>query len=430
MYRLSRTLLAAVLSLTCLPAPAHPEEVTPERMKAALAALEPLAEQTLKRTGVPGMAVAVVHRDEVVYLRGFGVRDAAGDDPIDPDTVFQVASVSKPITTTVLAALVGEGVIRWDDRVTDHLPGFRLADPWVTSEVTIRDMLCHRSGLPDHAGDLLEDIGYGRDAVLHRLRYLRLDSSLRAEYAYTNFGFTAGAVAAAAAAGKTWEELAEEKLFRPAGMKSSSFRHADFAKAPNRALPHIRVGGKWVGEDRRRPDAQAPAGGASSSARDMARWVRLLLAGGKLDGRPIIPAGPLAETHRPQVISGYDADTRQVALYGLGWNVRYDEKGRLFWNHSGAFYLGVRSEVSLLPAEQVGIVVLSNAAPTGIPEGMTMNFFDLLLYGKPRRDWGEFADQKFQEIVDQDLAKLTDYSEPPADPSPPLPDEAYLGRYH
>src|SRR5262249_22320370 len=123
-------------------------DVTPEQVRAALPKLEALAEETLKKTGVPGMAVVVVHRDEVVFLKGFGVREAGTDKRVDADTVFQLASMSKPIASTVLAALVGEGLIGWDDRLIDHLPGFRLSDPWVTSEVTIRDMLCHRSGLP------------------------------------------------------------------------------------------------------------------------------------------------------------------------------------------------------------------------------------------------------------------------------------------
>jgi Beta-lactamase class C and other penicillin binding proteins len=153
---------AVFLFLPPLAARAGPvPAVTPEKVKAALPGLEKLADQTLKKTGVPGMAVAVVYRDKVVYLKGFGVRKAGEEGPVDADTVFQLASVSKPIATTVLAALVGKGIIHWDDRVIDHDGDFRLYDPWVTREVTFRDLLCHRSGLPGHAGDLLEDLGTG-----------------------------------------------------------------------------------------------------------------------------------------------------------------------------------------------------------------------------------------------------------------------------
>jgi CubicO group peptidase (beta-lactamase class C family) len=237
-----------------------------EKVKAALPALERLAHQTLKKTGVPGMAIAVVHRDEVIYLKGFGVRQAGKEGPVDADTVFQLASVSKPIATTVLAALVGEKRIGWDERVIDHDPGFRLCDPCVTRVVTFRDLLCHRSGLPAHAGDLLEDLGYGRAEVLRRLRYLKPASSFRSRHAYTNFAFTQAGVAAARAAGKAWEELSALKLYRPLGMKSTSSRFADYVAARNRALLHVRVGGRWAARYVRDPDAQSPAGSAPTPA--------------------------------------------------------------------------------------------------------------------------------------------------------------------
>jgi len=231
----------AFLFLLPLAVQAGPAPVaTPEKVKGALAELEKFADQTLKKTGVPGMAIAVVFQDEVVYLKGFGVRQTGKEEPVDADTVFQLASVSKPIATTVLAALVGEGVIHWDDRVIDHDGGFRLYDPWVTREVTFRDLLCHRSGLPAHAGDLLEDLGYGRAEVLHRLRYLKPGSSFRSRNDYTNFAFTEAGIAGARAAGKTWEELSADKLYRPLGMTSTSSRFADYAAAKNRAL--LRVG--------------------------------------------------------------------------------------------------------------------------------------------------------------------------------------------
>ncbi|HEY8289515.1 MAG TPA: serine hydrolase domain-containing protein, partial [Acetobacteraceae bacterium] len=173
----------------------------------ALRKLDGLIEDTMKRTGVPGMAVAVVSNDAVVYMQGFGVREAGKPEPVDADTVFQLASVSKPIASTVMASLADDKVIRWDDPIVRHDPGFALHDAWVTSEVTLRDMFCHRSGLADHAGDTLEDIGFDRAEVLHRLRYMRPGSSFRSHYAYTNFGLTAAAVAAAKSTGKSWEDL-------------------------------------------------------------------------------------------------------------------------------------------------------------------------------------------------------------------------------
>ena len=246
--------------------------VTLQRVQSAIKRIEALANDTLKSTGVPGIAIAIVHQDQMVYQQGFGVREAGKPQRIDPQTVFQVASMSKPIASTVLAALVGEGRITWDDRVIDHDPGFRMYDPYVTRELRLRDLLCHRSGLPDHCGDLLEDLGYDRQEILRRLRFQPPDSSFRTHYAYTNFGYSEAGYAAALAGGTTWEDLAAKKLFVPLGMTNTSYRFADYAKAENRALLHVRVGGKWTAKNTRQPDAQAPAGGASSTLNDLVAW--------------------------------------------------------------------------------------------------------------------------------------------------------------
>jgi CubicO group peptidase (beta-lactamase class C family) len=402
--------------------------VTPEKVKAALPELEKLADQTLQKTGVPGMAVAVVYRDEVVYLKGFGVRKAGEKGPVDADTVFQLASVSKPIATTVLAALVGKGIIHWDDPVIDHDGDFRLYDPWVTRAVTFRDLLCHRSGLPAHAGDLLEDLGYGRAEILHRLRYVKPASSFRSRHAYTNFAFTEAGVAGARAAGKTWEELSADKLYRPLGMKSTSSRFADYAAAKNRAVLHVRVEGRWVAKHVRDPDAQSPAGGVSSTARDLAQWMRVQLAGGRYGGEQLIPADALGETHRPQIVSRppENPSTDRAGYYGLGWNVNYDDEGRIRLGHSGAFDLGAATVVSLLPSEKLGIVVLTNAAPIGVPEAVSAGYFDLVRNGKVERDWLKL----FAELIQSAADATTNYSKPPSKPSPPLPFEAYVGIYH
>lgn len=405
-------------------------EVTQEKVTEVLPKLEKLAGQTLKQTGVPGMAIVVVYKDKVVYLKGFGVRQEGTDTPITADTVFQLASVSKPFTSTVLAALVGEGVIDWDDPVIKHYPDFRLYVPWVTQQLTLRDLLCHRSGLPDFAGDLLEDMGYSREEILHRLRFLKPATSFRSHYAYTNFGYTVAAVAAAKAAGKSWEDLVTDKLYKPLGMKSSSSRFKDFEAAKNRASLHVRVDGQWVAKYFRNPQAQSPAGGACSTARDIAQWMRLQLAGGNFEGKQIIAAQALAETHRPQIVSGFNPKTNRASFYGLGWNVSYDDQGRVFWRHSGAFFLGMRTEVALLPAEEIGIAVLSNASPTGIPEGMNQSFFELLLKGKLEKDWIKLANLMFEEMVKSSVGYVTDYAKPPARISPALPFEAYAGTYH
>jgi CubicO group peptidase (beta-lactamase class C family) len=164
-------LLAPALGLAAPAAFARRTAAPADAVAMRLPALDRIVADTLRKTGVPGMAVAVVSHDRVVYLKGFGVRRAGETGLVDPDTVFPLASLSKPLATTVIAGLVGDGIVAFDDKVVRHEPDFALSDPWVTREITLRDLLCHRSGLPDHAGDLLEDIGYPRAEVLHRLRY-------------------------------------------------------------------------------------------------------------------------------------------------------------------------------------------------------------------------------------------------------------------
>lgn len=423
---LSLVILLALLAFPRLASAAAPA-VTPEQVKSALPALEQYADQVLKGTGVPGCVVAVVFRDEVIYLKGFGVREIGKPDPVDGNTVFPLASVSKPIATTVVAALVGEGKIGWDDRVIDHDPGFRLLDPWVTRNLALRDLLCHRSGLPDHAGDLLEDMGYDRAEVLRRLRYLPAAYPFRAGYEYTNFGFSEAGFAAARTAGTNWEDLCAEKLYRPLGMTSTSSRHANFVAAKNRVRLHVRVDGKYVAKYDREPDAQSPAGGVSSSGSDLAKWVRLQLAAGKFAGKPIIPGAALNETHRPQVIRQPPKNpaTDRAGFYALGWNVSYDDQARVHLNHSGAFDLGASTCVTLLPGEQLGILALTNAAPIGVPEAICLSFVDLVLAGKIERDWLKIIGNAFKEME----GKPKDYSKPPAQPTPPLPASAYTGVY-
>jgi CubicO group peptidase (beta-lactamase class C family) len=391
--------------------------------------LESLAADTLKQTGVPGIAIAIVHQDEVVYKQGFGVREVGKPENIDADTVFQLASMSKPITSTIIAALVGEKTVSWDDRVTDHDPAFRLADPYATRELQLRDLLCHRSGLPDHCGDLLEDIGYDRKEILRRLRYQPLAASLRAQYAYTNFGFSEAAYAVALANETSWEDLAAQKLFKPLQMKSTSYRFADYAQAKNRALLHVRVNGKWTAKNTRQPDAQAPAGGVSSSLNDLVSWMRLQLNNGSFEGQEIVASAALAETHAPQIVTGFAPDRGAISSYGLGWNVSVERGGRAFCKHSGAFFLGMRTEIALLPAEKLAIVVLSNAAPTGVPEGLTESFFDLVLDGHLQRDWVEFANRMFDEEVQRELSQEHDYTHSPKRPDPPLELKQYAGKY-
>jgi CubicO group peptidase (beta-lactamase class C family) len=405
--------------------------VTPGKIRAALADLDKQAARALRETGVPGLAIAVVYRDKVVYLKGFGVRESGKSSPVTPDTVFQLASVSKPIASTVIASLVGEGVVSWDDSVVKHTPEFQLGEPYAAQKVTIRDLLCHRSGLPDHIGDVLEDQGCSREEVLHRLRYVSTGNRFRSEYAYTNFGYTAAAIAAARAAGKSWEDLSADRLYRPLGMTSTSSRYADFVAARNRVVGHVQENGRWIAKYRRDPDAQSPAGGVSSSVRDLAQWMRLSLGNGKIDGKQIVGARALAETHRPQMMfpAREGAPPERVEFYGLGWNVSSDSRGRRRLGHSGGFALGAATAIYLVPSESLGIVALTNGSPIGVPEAICLSFLDMAQEGKVERDWLSFLQQAFKVANAPEYGTAVDYAKPPASPSPPMPPDAYAGTY-
>jgi CubicO group peptidase (beta-lactamase class C family) len=389
--------------------------------------LEEAINDGMRETGVPGVAVAVVHRDRVVYLKGFGIRKVGEKPVVGPDTVFQIASLSKPVSSTVVAGTMHDAN-DWNRRT--ELPGFALKDPWVSGHVTTADLFSHRSGLPDHAGDLLEDLGYDQSYILGHLRYEPL-GVFRASYAYTNFGLTAAAEAVAREHGTSWQKLSEDTLFKPAGMTRTSTEFSDFINSPDHAATHVKnPDGTWSPRDVRDPDAQAPAGGVSSTARDLARWMRLQLNGGTLDGKQIIPAAPLERTHLPSIVSAPKNAFGGTTFYGLGWNVRYDQAGRLQLDHSGAFDLGASTSVTLLPLAQLGIVVLTNGAPVGLADALAADFFDAAEHdGKLQYpDWLPLYAQVYAQALDTGRS-TTDYAHPPETAKPARAADTYTGTY-
>jgi CubicO group peptidase (beta-lactamase class C family) len=398
---------------------------------AALEHLDADVTSVMERSGVPGLAVAVVHDGEVVFAQGYGVRELGRPEPVDADTVFQLASVSKSVGSAVMASMVGDGVISWDEPVRSGDPGFTLSDPWVSEHVTYADLYAHRSGLPGHIGDVLEDVGYDRAEVIERLRDVPLDS-FRASYHYTNFGLTAAADAAATLAGTTWEQASEERLYEPLGMTSTSSTFEAFMARPNRASGHVPVAEdstEWrVTDEQREPDAQSPAGGVSSSVNDLARWMQLEIDGGSFDGEQVIDAEAIAETHVPQIVSRAPTGPNDRAgFYGLGFNVGYDAAGRVRLGHSGAFALGAGTAFAMYPGEGLGIVVLTNGAPLGIAEAVVETFTDRATTGEPSRDWLAFVHDYFAPMVFP--VAETDFDAPPADAAPSAPLSDYVGSY-
>ncbi|WP_104179216.1 serine hydrolase [Arthrobacter sp. B0490] len=394
----------------------------------AVDGLPGIVRSVMERTGIPGAAVAVVHDGETVFAEGYGVRKLGEEGAVDPDTVFQIASLSKPVGATVVAREVSQGLVEWTTPVADLLPGFGLEDPWVSSHATVGDFYAHRTGLPPAAGDLLEDIGYGRDYVIDHLRHQPLDP-FRASYGYANFGTTVGAEAVATAAGNEWETLSEEQLYRPLGMDSTSSRHADFLGRENRATLHAKVAeGTFEPLHERDADAQSPAGGVSSTVGDLAEWMKLILGSGTYDGRELVAEEDLLPAISAQSIASRPtAPDQRAGQYGFGFGVGVQPGGRVGLSHSGAFSLGAATTVVMLPSAGVGIVVLTNASPVGAPEAVAAAFLDEAQFGHATRDWVETygnATAGFSDPVG-DLAGRT----APADPVPARPLSAYTGEY-
>jgi CubicO group peptidase (beta-lactamase class C family) len=402
--------------------------IPPGQIDQAIASLDGLAADIMAHTGIPGMAIAVVRGGKTVYAKGFGVRQAGLPAPVDADTVFPLASISKSIGATVVAQQVGMKLVRWDTPVRTTLPWFSLADPFVTQNVTVGDLYSHRSGLPDHAGDKLEDLGYGRTEVLQRLRQVPL-SPFRSSYAYTNFGITAAAEAVANAAGVDWETLSEQVIYRPLGMESTSSRFTDFMARQNRVTPHVRTpNGAWVVGVGRNPDAQSAAGGVSASANDMARWLALVLGNGAYGGKQVVVADALLPAMSPQSISSPPSNTNaRAGFYGYGFGVGTSSAGRVVLSHSGAFALGASTNFTAIPSADIAITILTNAGPIGVPETVAAQFADLVQLGSLQQDWETLYRKALAPLM-APVGSLVDATRP-ANPAPPQASAIYTGTY-
>lgn len=407
--------------------------VTEERIDYAIGKVSDIVTEELDTSGIPGAAVAVVHDDEVAYSEGFGDRNAETGEPVDTGTVFPLASISKSVSATVVAAATAESEVNWSTPVQEHLPWFELSDPQISSMVTVGDLFAHRSGLPEHAGDELEDVRYDRLAILHGLRHLPLEG-FRDTYAYTNFGLTAGAEAVAAAAGMPWAELARERIFDPLDMIDTTYSHDNLLEHSNHAVGHVRGAGAsddaWVpASPGRDPDAQAPAGGLSSSVSEMARWMMMVLADGDdPGGSEIVPVEALREALTPQITSAPPtAAEDRTGSYGYGFTISDSSSGRVQWGHSGAFLLGAGTAMLMMPSLDLGIVTLTNASPVGAAETINARFADLAQYGDPTIDWSTRFGDAFAPMLDP-VGDLADQA-PPVSPADPRPLDELVGTY-
>ncbi len=403
-------------------------------MAARLVEIEEYATKASIDWKVPGFAMAIVKDDRVVLAKGYGVRELGKTPAVDENTLFAIASNSKAFTAAALAILIDEGMVKWDDKVTKYLPSFELYDPYVTRELTIRDLLSHRSGLATFGGDLLwYESEYSRDEILRRIRFLKPTSSFRSRFGYQNILFLAAGEVVAKVSGKSWDEFVKERFFAPLAMKRTVTSNAELLKSSNVAVPHNEVAGNNRVIRYGKVDNIGAAGGIKSSVADMTQWLRLQLGRGTHEGRKHFSSTASREMWTPHtVFNGISEQaekfnpTRHFNLYGLGW-ILSDYQGRLLVSHGGGLD-GMTSQVALMPEEKLGVVVLTNSE-SPLSTIVTNKVFDVFLGVRPR-DWNsEFlARAKDNEAARKAENRKLELSQVPQTKLS-LPLSAYIGHY-
>jgi CubicO group peptidase (beta-lactamase class C family) len=428
---LRRFLLVFLLAMICIQ-PLLAQSAPPADIDAYVG-------QVMKTFDVPGLSVAIVKDGKVVLAKGYGVRKLGSPTPVDENTLFGIGSNTKAFTTAALASLVDEGKISWDDRVYERLPGFQMYDPYVSHEMTIRDLLTHRSGMGLGEGDLLfwPHTTFTREDIIYRLRFMKPASSFRSRFAYDNLLYMTAGQIIPAVSGKSWDDYVRERILLPLGMKTTNLGNAEFKPGDNYAWPHSKVDGKLQTVGFVNLDNAGPAGSINSSAAEMAKWVLLQLNHGKFPGgenrlfserqsremwaaQTILPAGG-----RSGPLVGLNS---KFAAYALGWGLR-DYHGRKMVGHTGGVS-GFVSRVMLVPEENLGVVILTNAESGSAFDSILFHLLDHYL-GLAPTDWvaAYKAEDEQGEKEAAEIMKEQEKGRAP-DSKPSLPLGRYAGVYN
>lgn len=376
--------------------------------------IDNIVERTLKTFNVPGIAVAVVKDDKVIHAKGYGVRSIESGKPVDALTLFGIASNSKAFTTAALGILVDEGKLSWDSRVNDIIPEFRLYDPYVTEEFTVRDMLTHRSGLGLGAGDLMIWPGpndYTKEEIIHNLRYLKQASDFRTKYDYDNLMYIVAGEVVRRVSGVSWEEFVETRIMQPLGMTNSAASYNRLKDYSNVIDPHVPVNGVLTVVERHTVDVSNSAGGIYSNITDLSKWVMMHLDDGRYGenlSKQILSGKVHKTIWSPQTIIEVDGPSdynTHFRSYGLGFGLS-DVKGYLQVAHTGELS-GMVTQITMLPEMRLGIIVLTNQQSTAAFSAITKTILDSYLNVKGKDRVKEYSDavtgnqESAKKITDQ-----------------------------
>lgn len=425
-FHLRRTFVAALLVLPWT-------VVAVEAQQGPLEGLETYVEQGMRDWEVPGLALAVVKDDSVVFARGFGTRTLGRDEPVDAHTSFAIASTTKAFTAMAVAMLVDEGKVRWDDPVSMHVPGFQLADPGLSGELTVRDLLTHRTGLPT-SDFLWYASGSSTEEILRRMRFLRPFASPRSRYMYNNNAYMLAGLVVQSASGMPWGEFVRRRILEPLGMRETLTGFVGLDARGNVATPHAEVEGEIRPIRYLNFDNIGPAGSMNSSVHDVAKWIRFQLGGGEWNGERLVSVAQHREMLTPQFVipqAQYYPAARlanpNFTAYGLGWFMQ-DYRGRKLAMHTGSID-GMTALVAMVPEEQLGLVVFINLDHAELRHALMYRIIDAYL-GGPARDWSAELRPLYQGMADRaEAARRERESRRVPRTRPSLPLGAYAGTY-
>lgn len=398
-----------------------------------LAGFDEYVAKAVKDWNTAGLAIAVVKDGRVVFKKAYGVRQLGRPEPVDTATLFSIASTTKAMTAAAVGMLVDEGKLKWDDRVIKHLPGFQLHDPYVTRELTIRDLLTHRAGISG-ADYLWAFTDFSREEVISKLQLLEPSYSLRSSFVYQNLMYLIAGEVVRVASGMPWEAFVTTRIFQPLGMTSTVPTRAMARARNNVASPHWQFGDTLTLIQTRQADVIAPAGSVVSNVSDMSKWMRFLLDSARVDNRRLLKPETLAELFKPQAIVPPDEFYPTIELtnprwmtYGLGW-FQHDYRGRMVQFHTGSLN-GAVAIVGLIPDERLGVVVFANTDHVEVRHALMYRVFDHFL-GNPVRDWSTDLRALYgKERARDDSTRKANEARRISGTKPSLPLEKYAGTY-